>query len=106
MERVIHYIARSFFYPYVTRLALEDRLPTLDELNAEARLWCGSIANVRIHGTTGERPLDRLLRDQAAMQPYVAPSTIPTMQVAKQWPRYPLQRSPKEYDSVLLEVGS
>ena len=69
VERVIHYIASSFFYPYVTRLALEDRSP-------------------------------------AAMQPYVAPSTIPSVQVAKQWPRYPLQRSPKEYDGILLEVGS
>ncbi len=106
VERVIHYIASSFFYPYVTRLALEDRSPTLDELNAEARLWCGSVANVRIHGTTGERPRDRLAEDQAAMQPYVAPSTIPSVQVAKQWPRYPLQRSPKEYDGILLEVGS
>jgi transposase len=104
VERSIHYIARSFFYPYVTRLALDGRIPTLEELNAEALLWCGSVANVRVHGTTGEKPSNRLLRDQAGMQPYVAPSTVPDTQLARHWPRYPLQRSPKEYDKVLQEA--
>lgn len=104
VERSIDYIAKSFFYPFVTRLALEDRIPSLEELNAEAQLWCGSIANVRVHGTTGEKPCDRLIADQAGMQPYAAPSTIPTSQPARHWPRYPLQRSPKEYDRVLQEV--
>jgi len=104
VERAIHYIARSFFYPYVTRLALDSRIPTLEELNAEALLWCGSVANVRVHGTTGEKPCDRLLRDQAGMQPYAAPSTVPDTKLARHWPRYPLQRSPKEYDKVLQEA--
>lgn len=104
VERSIDYIAKSFFYPYVTRLALDDRLPTLEELNAEALHWCGSVANVRLHGTTGERPVDRLVADQAGMQPYVAPNTVPSAQPARHWPRYPLQRSPKEYDKVLQEV--
>jgi transposase len=104
VERSIDYIANSFFRAYVMRLALEERVPTLDELNAEARLWCGSVANVRIHGTTGEKPAERLGADQAAMQPYVAPQTIPAAKLARAWPRYPLQRSPKEYDKVLQEV--
>lgn len=104
VERSIDYIAKSFFYPFVTRLALEDRIPTLEELNAEVVHWCGAIANVRAHGTTGERPCDRLAADQAGMQPYVAPSTIPASQPARAWPRYPLQRSPKEYDRILQEV--
>ncbi|MBA1147861.1 DDE-type integrase/transposase/recombinase [Ectothiorhodospiraceae bacterium WFHF3C12] len=60
VERVIHYIAHNFFHPLVTGLALEDRVPGLDELNAEATHWCNAVANVRIHGTTGERPVDRL----------------------------------------------
>jgi hypothetical protein len=38
------------------------------------------------------------------MQPYVAPQTIPAAKLARAWPRYPLQRSPKEYDKVLQEV--
>jgi len=32
---------------------------SLDDLNAQAQHWLASVANVRVHGTTGERPLDR-----------------------------------------------
>jgi transposase len=103
VERVIHYIAHSFFHPLVTRLALEARVPGLDELNAEATHWCNAVANVRIHGTTGERPVDRLSAEQAAMQPWVSGPT--SARSAQVWPRYPLQRSPKCYDAVLAEVA-
>lgn len=104
VERSIDYIANSFFHPLVSRLALDGRVPSLEELNAEARHWCATVANVRIHGTTGEQPKARLTTEQAAMQPYVAePATGQVLQ--GQWPRYPLQRSPKDYDAVLREVG-
>ena len=104
VERSIHYIANSFFYPLITRLALEGRVPTLDELNVEARHWCATEANVRKHGTTGEQPMARLPADQAAMQPY-QPQPATGQIIAGQWPRYPLQRSPKTYDAILQEVG-
>lgn len=103
VERSIHYTAHSFFYPLLTRLELEGEPLELDRLNAEARLWTGSIANVRIHGTTGEQPLARLPSDQAAMQPYAALGASHAASPAH-WPRYRLQRSPREYDAVLAEV--
>lgn len=102
VERAIDYIASSFYYPLITRLALEEQVPSLSELNAEALLWCGDVANVRVHGTTEERPLDRLPMDQAAMQPAL-PVTA-TVTSPAHWPRYPLQRSPRDYDAVLKEV--
>lgn len=105
VERSIDYIATSFFHPFVTRLALEGRMPDLDELNAEARHWCATVANVRLHGTTGEAPAKRLVAEQAAMQPYVAPRMTPGRVPAEPWPRYPLQRSPREYDRLLREAG-
>lgn len=105
VERSIDYIANSFFRPFVTRLAMEGRVPSLEELNAEARHWCGSVANTRIHGTTGEQPQARLPADQAAMHPYSPPSVKPEPVAAGRWPRYPLQRSPKAYDAFLREVG-
>lgn len=37
VEHSIDCIAQSFYYRFVTRLALEDRLPTLEELNAEVQ---------------------------------------------------------------------
>lgn len=105
VERSIDYIANSFFYPLITRLALEGRTPGLEELNAEARHWCATVANVRIHGTTKEQPRERLPAERAAMQPYVAPRSEPAQILAAQWPRYPLQRSPCEYDQFLREAG-
>jgi transposase len=104
VERSIGYVRHSFFEPLVTRAALDDRVPELDELNAEARLWCASVANVRVHATTGERPADRLAAEQAAMQPCSSPA--PAAPGAQRWPRYPLQRSPRTYDVLLQEAGA
>ena len=104
VERSVDYVAKSFFYPFVTRCQLEGRVAELDELNAAARLWRADVANVRIHGTPGEVPNERLMADQAAMTPYRAP--VPSAASRATWPRYPLQRSPKSYDVVLAEVAS
>lgn len=102
VERAIHYVANSFFHPLVTRLALEGDTLDLARLNAEALSWVSGVANVRVHGTTGERPSARLPAEQAAMQPYPEPprEALPPVQ----WPRYTLQRSPREYDAVLLQA--
>jgi transposase len=105
VERAVDYAATSFFHPLVTRLALEDRIPSLDELNAEAMHWLGAVANVRIHGTTGEQPIARLPEDHAAMSPYLPASASPSERRAS-WPRYPLQRSPRAYDAILQEVSA
>jgi transposase len=102
VERAIQYAASSFFYPLVTRLAMQGRTPELDEINAEARLWRQSVANVRIHATTGERPVDRLQLEQAAMARYLG--EVPRASYERgewRYPRFPLQRSPREYDAVL-----
>lgn len=64
VERAIAYLKDSF---------LEGRsFGDLDDLNAQLRQWLGQVANVRIHGTTAQRPIDRLAEDQAAMRPLVA----------------------------------
>jgi transposase len=45
----------------------------LAELRREARRWCLEVAGQRVHGTTGERPLEAFLaREQAALQPLPA----------------------------------
>jgi len=68
VERGVGYVKRSF---------LEGRAFTdLDDLNAQLAHWLDTVANVRIHGTTGERPVDRhpreleMLRDAAAVPAY------------------------------------
>ncbi len=59
VERPIRYIRESFFYG---REFAND-----DDLNAQASHWLETTANVRRHGTTGERPVERFERDERAV---------------------------------------
>jgi len=45
------------------------RFDDLGDLNRHAAWWCEAIANVRVHGSTRERPADRLERERALMLP-------------------------------------
>ena len=56
VERPIRYIRESFFYG---RAFAND-----EDLNEQASSWAEGTANVRRHGTTGERPVDRFERDE------------------------------------------
>jgi transposase len=56
VERPIRYVRENFFYG---RTFLND-----EDLNAQASLWLEQVANVRIHGTTGERPIERFQREE------------------------------------------
>lgn len=39
------------------------------DLNHQAHTWMDGVANVRVHGTTGERPVDRFAREAAQLLP-------------------------------------
>ncbi len=41
-----------------------------DDLNHQAQEWISCVANVRIHGTTGERPVDRLESERKRLRPF------------------------------------
>ncbi|MEA2060611.1 MAG: IS21 family transposase [Thermodesulfobacteriota bacterium] len=41
----------------------------LEDLNSKADSWRANTANVRIHGTTRERPVDRLAREKSLLKP-------------------------------------
>jgi len=60
-ERGIQYVKRNF-WPGV-------RFTDLEDLNRQARVWLDTVANVRIHGTTRERPIDRLAVERAHLRP-------------------------------------
>jgi hypothetical protein len=40
-----------------------------EDLNRQAGLWAESIANARVHGTTHERPVDRLMLERQSLSP-------------------------------------
>jgi len=65
VERPVRYVRQSFVYG---RAFAGDA-----DLNAQALAWLAHTANVRLHRTTGERPVDRCARDErAALRPLAA----------------------------------
>ena len=56
VERPIRYLRESFFYG---RTFVND-----EDLNDQTEQWLERVANVRCHGTTKERPVDRFERDE------------------------------------------
>lgn len=44
----------------------------LNDLNGQLDTWLSGVANVRIHGTTKERPIDRFAREVTALRPAAA----------------------------------
>jgi len=63
VERPMHYIENNCLR------RRRFRFDSLDDLNAHAAWWCREVANVRRHGTTRERPVDRLERERAFFKP-------------------------------------
>jgi transposase len=45
------------------------RFTDLPDLNQQGRVWCETVANVRVHGTTCERPCDRLQQERPHLKP-------------------------------------
>lgn len=46
------------------------------DLNRQARAWLDHVANIRIHGTTREKPFDRLEREKPCLTPLPALETL------------------------------
>lgn len=61
VERPIGYVRKGFFYG---RTFIHDQ-----DLNHQARSWIDTTANVRIHGTLKERPIDRFKEEQPLLGP-------------------------------------
>ena len=65
---------------YVKRNAIAGhRFASLEGLHAHLERWMREVADVRVHGTTGEPPLARFGREAAALKPL--PSKAPFLQV-------------------------
>ena len=48
---------------------LGDTFESLDEINADAGCWLQTVANARVHGTTGEVPQDRFEKERLLLTP-------------------------------------
>ena len=61
VERPVSYIRRNFFYG--------GDFASDDDLNARVLRWLDTVANVRVHGTLKQRPVDRLEVERPHLKP-------------------------------------
>lgn len=61
VERLVRYVRDNFLAGRV--------FDSLGDLNAQALHWLTHTAQVRVHGTTGQRPVDRLHEEQSQLTP-------------------------------------
>jgi transposase len=79
VERQIRYLRENFFYG-------REFLNDLD-LDAQLSGWLEAVANVRVHGTTGERPVERFQREErAVLGPLAAKSYLSV--IVAQFPNF------------------
>jgi transposase len=94
VERPIRYVRESFIYG-------RDFLGDAD-LEEQAEHWLAEIANVRLHRTTMERPIDRFEREKPALLPLaersyrslVLPTSSPAPRALRPLPRVQVERRP------------
>jgi hypothetical protein len=68
VERFNGYLRRSFYVPLVSRLKQAGLHLDVVTANTEVRRWQKEVANERLHGTTGSKPVDRLREEQRHLQ--------------------------------------
>lgn len=68
VERFNGYLRRSFYVPLAAQLKQAGLVLDAVTANSHVRPWLAEVANVRVHGTTGVRPIDRLDAERAALQ--------------------------------------
>jgi len=68
VERFNGYLRRSFYVPLAAQLKQVGLALDAATANAAVRRWQDEVANVRVHGTTGVPPLERIDAERAALQ--------------------------------------
>ena len=65
VERFHRYLRQSFFNPLQTA---QSELVDVAQANREVLPWLREVANVRVHATLKERPVDRFALERVALQ--------------------------------------
>lgn len=73
VERFNGYLRRSFYVPLASRLGQSGQQLDIVTANIEVARWLREVAHERIHGTTGEKPVDRLDDERRHLQPMPPP---------------------------------
>ncbi|ADD67543.1 Integrase catalytic region [Denitrovibrio acetiphilus DSM 12809] len=75
VERFINYMKHSFYYPEYTKLRMNGLIMDMDTANIRVTHWNEEIADQRIHGTTGKKPIDMFQEEKEHLMPLAAPYT-------------------------------
>ena len=111
VERFNGYLRRSFYNPLASRLSQDRLLLDAATANGEVMRWLRNVANVRIHGTTGQSPLALLLIEQEKLQAQPRPwraalptPSIPTTIEQIKFDDTPIQHRLSVYQALLTEA--
>jgi transposase len=76
VENAVAYIKKNFL--------TGREITSLDLLNSAARQWLDTIANVRLHGTTNQRPVDLFATEKQSLRPLpIAPYDVAVIRPAR-----------------------
>jgi transposase len=91
VERFHRYLRDSFFRPLQTQmLPAEVDVATA---NREVRIWLDEVANVRVHATLKEKPIERFAAEKLALQPLPLPyagESVVSVDTPQSTPRVPI----------------
>ena len=102
VERFIRYLRHSFYVPLASRLSQEGLIVDRETANLTVGRWLREVANVRVHGTTGEIPAERLAIERVQLQPVPTPyagRTVRSLQKPAPAPIIGLQHPLSFYDA-------
>jgi transposase len=68
VERMVRYVRDNFYRPLATKLAASDLHLDVETANIECRRWLDTVANLRVHETTKEKPAVKLKKEQPYLQ--------------------------------------
>ncbi|MEE9303408.1 MAG: IS21 family transposase [Thiotrichaceae bacterium] len=68
VERMVRYVRDNFYAPLSTKLASAGLKMDVDTANIKGIQWLNEIANVRIHDTTKEQPMKRLIEERLVLK--------------------------------------
>ena len=107
VERFNGYLKRSFIVPLAASLRTAGLVLDVAAANGYVGPWLDTVANARIHGTTGERPERRLVieRDHLLQLPSRQEIIVAAPRTSAPVPFYSLQHPLSVYQA-LLEVAA
>ncbi|XYX40393.1 helix-turn-helix domain-containing protein [Candidatus Erwinia dacicola] len=107
VERFNHYLKNSFIVPLTATFRQAGLVLDVPAANARIGEWLVTVANTRVHGTTGVAPEQRMPRERAALLPLpkvtlALPAPVPVLS-QRPVPSESLQHPLATYQA-LLEV--